>query len=487
MQITAVYDSSVNSAPAGFKSAVAAAINYFDSVITNNITVIINFGWGEINGQSIPSVDVGRSSTFGNFYNYSQVVGALNSHATSAADFSSVATLPAKDPSGGGRYWVADAEAIAIGLSTATSATGSVGLSSAYAYTFDPSNRAEAGAHDAIGSLEHEISEVLGRLGWLGSYYSSSSTNTYSIIDLFRYSPSGTLDTSANAYFSVDGGKTLLTQFNDPTKGGDVADWVPSLQGDSFGDNYSGTASLVTQTDLTLLDVLGYHIASSTGPSISTIDQVTASYLAIYRTPISAALASSTAAAIDSGTITLAATINNYIASNVEFTSPAIAILTYVEGVTPSSAKIDYLATQYDPTQLASYIKLGSSVPNLGPFEALGSAVGLGADSNFLAIAGPSITDTAFINTNYLKIFGVAPSTTLTAGFQAQINYFENLYAGAGETPAQAALEARGAILGQMFGYAFTTSTGSHIPSEVAVYETGLAHGTASYSTPLNL
>ena len=180
-------------------------------MITNNITVTINFGWGEINGQSIPSVDVGRSSTFGNFYNYSQIVGALNSHATSAADVSSVATLPTNDPSGGGRYWVANAEAIALGLSTATSATGFVGLSSAYTYTFDSLNRAVAGAHDAIGSLEHEISEVLGRLGWLGSYYSPSSTNTYGIIDLFRYSPSGTLGHLIKCVFLCRWGQKLFS------------------------------------------------------------------------------------------------------------------------------------------------------------------------------------------------------------------------------------------------------------------------------------
>ena len=218
------------------------------------------------------------------------------------------------------------------------------------------------------------------------------------------------------------GAKTLLTQFNDPTKGGDVADWVTSLQGDSFGDNYSGTASLVTQTDLTLLDVLGYNIVSSTGSS--TINQVTASYLAIYRTPISAALASSTAASIDAGTTTLTATVANYIAANVETTSPAIALLTYVDGVTPSSSKITTLATTFDPQQLASYTAVGSSNPNLGPYEALGKAIA-DTDINFAGIAGASITDSAFINTNYQHVFGVAPSSAQTAHFQSQLTYFE--------------------------------------------------------------
>ena len=74
------------------------------------------------------------------------------------------------------------------------------------------------------------------------------------------------------------------------------------------------------------------------------------------------------------------------------------------------------------------------------------------------------------------------------ANFQGQINFFTPLYIGAGETPAQAALDARGAVLGQMIGYSFLSppsgSTPS-LPTQVAAFETALANGTGVYGTPL--
>ena len=220
---------------------------------------------------------------------------------------------------------------------------------------------------------------------------------------------------------------------------------------------------------------------------MATVDQVTAAYLAIYRMPISSALATSTAAAIDGGTTSLSATINNYIAANVEFTSSAIAALAYVDGVTPSSAKITQLATTFETAQLASYTAMGVANPNLGPFEGVGKAIAA-TDPNFVAIGGPSITDSTFITTNYTKIFGIAPSAGAMANFQSQINYFTPLYVGAGETPAQAALDARGAVLGQMIGYAYLSPpSGSTpaLPAQVAAFETALANGKGVYGTPL--
>lgn len=53
MQINFIYDSSVASAPAGFKAALADAASYLDSLITNNITVNIEVGWGEDDGAAI--------------------------------------------------------------------------------------------------------------------------------------------------------------------------------------------------------------------------------------------------------------------------------------------------------------------------------------------------------------------------------------------------------------------------------------------------
>ena len=125
---------------------------------------------------------------------------------------------------------------------------------------------------------------------------------------------------------------------------------------------------------------------------MATSDQVTAAYLAIYRTAISPALATSTASAIDGGTTSLSATINNYISANVEFTSSAIAALSYVDGITPSSAKITQLATTFETAQLASYTAMGVANPNLGPFEGVGKAIAA-TDPNLQRLVGrPSLT-----------------------------------------------------------------------------------------------
>ena len=53
MDIVAEYDSSVAGAPAGYKIAVQAAIDYLDQVITNPVTVTIMFSYGEIDGQTM--------------------------------------------------------------------------------------------------------------------------------------------------------------------------------------------------------------------------------------------------------------------------------------------------------------------------------------------------------------------------------------------------------------------------------------------------
>ena len=44
--INAVYDNSVTSAPSGFKTAVAAAVSYLESIFTNRVTVTITVGYG---------------------------------------------------------------------------------------------------------------------------------------------------------------------------------------------------------------------------------------------------------------------------------------------------------------------------------------------------------------------------------------------------------------------------------------------------------
>ena len=132
------------------------------------ITVNIDVGWGEVAGQSLGGA-LGASETNLGVFSYSQVKAALAADATSADDATAVASLPGSDPTGGGSFLLATAEAKALGLGTGAAVDGYVGFSSSVNYTFDPNNRAVSGAYDFIGVAEHEISEVMGRIALLGT------------------------------------------------------------------------------------------------------------------------------------------------------------------------------------------------------------------------------------------------------------------------------------------------------------------------------
>ena len=83
--------------------------------------------------------------------------------------------LPAYDPSGStsdpfGPYavWFAtDSELTALGFNLGNPVDGTVELNSNLSeFTFSPTDRAVSGEYDAIGALEHEISEVMGRVAY---------------------------------------------------------------------------------------------------------------------------------------------------------------------------------------------------------------------------------------------------------------------------------------------------------------------------------
>ncbi len=273
MHINIVYDSSTKTAPAGFFTAVQAAVNFWDATITNPITLTMQFGYGEVQGQKIGGNALAENIEEGYYFNYSDVVAGLTSTAFSAADHTSVASLPATDPTNGGQFFVTAAEADVLGLAPNPNFTvGYVGISSSFPFTYDPNNRAVSGDFDAIGALEHEISEVLGRIGTIGTFQFSGA-NVFDPIDLFRYSAPGVRDlTPGPGSFSIDG-QNLLQPFNDPNNGGDVADWLPSIQGDSFGDGYPGVEGVVTPVDLEVMDVLGYDIAGTTQGSLTGLER----------------------------------------------------------------------------------------------------------------------------------------------------------------------------------------------------------------------
>jgi Ca2+-binding RTX toxin-like protein len=269
------YDSSTAAAPAGFFTAMNQVVAFFQNNFSTPVTVNIQVGWGEVFGQpltsepitpSSPSVftsagALGESLTFLQSTTYSALTTALSTHATSAADISSVASLPATDPTGG-TYWLSQAEAKALGFATGAGIDGATGFNSqAGIFDFDESDGITPGKYDFFAVAVHEISEILGRQLLVGQTL-GNQPNSYEPLDLFHFSASGVRDFSGTTagYFSVNNGATNLESFN-TNAAGDFGDWAASAGNDSFlAFSSSGVINLISGADMSAIDVLGWTV-----------------------------------------------------------------------------------------------------------------------------------------------------------------------------------------------------------------------------------
>jgi hypothetical protein len=267
-KIDIVWDSSVSSAPAGFTTAVTAAVQYLESLISNPVTINIDVGYGEIAGSALGGDALGESEYYLTSVSYSQLVAALKADATSATDASMLASLPASSPVSG-TYWITTAQAKALGLASATgSATdGFVGFSSTLPFTYNDAAGVAAGTYDLNGVVLHELTETMGRMLLTGSTI-GSTPNSYSLLDLAHYSAAGTRDFAASVagYLSVDGGATNLANFN-TVSGGDAGDWAASAGNDSFDAfSNSGVINGISSADQAALDAIGWNLAGAPPP-----------------------------------------------------------------------------------------------------------------------------------------------------------------------------------------------------------------------------
>ena len=264
--IDLVYDASVNSAPAAFKSVINSVVQFYESYFVDPITITIDVGYGEVAGLWLGGSTLGASETYLDSFTYAQLRNALIADATSGTDFSAIASLPATNPLGSGTYSVPQAEAKALGLITgSTGIDGYIGFSSTLPIDYDASNGVSVGAYNFYGVVAHEMSEVMGRLLLTGSGYAP--------LDLFHYSATGVRDRNGTTpgYFSVNGGVTDLANFN-TNPNGDFGDWASGGSSDAFNAFASpGVVNPVSAVDLAVLDALGYTVAPTTsaGPSVA--------------------------------------------------------------------------------------------------------------------------------------------------------------------------------------------------------------------------
>ena len=262
--IDVVYDSSVANAPAGFTAAVAAVVSYYESVFTDPVTITIDVGYGEIDGQSLGSNALGESETYLTSVSYAQLQSALVKNADSIGDTAAAASLPAASPVSG-QYWLSTAEAKALGIAGASSSIdGYVGFSSAVSFAYNDSAGVGASQYDFFGVVAHEISEVMGRQMMDGESFNGGAS--YEPLDLFHYSAAGVRDFSGTTagYASANGGQTSLDSFN-TNPSGDFGDWAASAGNDSYDAfSYPGVVNAVSASDLALMNLLGWDPAGVT-------------------------------------------------------------------------------------------------------------------------------------------------------------------------------------------------------------------------------
>ena len=110
---------------------------------------------------------------------------------------------------------------------------------------------AGSGSYNPNRVIQHEVDEVLGIGGagsWLNVTYAgkSNANSDFGPMDLFRYSalktPSYSTSSTATSYFSIDGGKTNIVNFNQnptqPNNMGDYGDWASSTGTYTSTNNY---------------------------------------------------------------------------------------------------------------------------------------------------------------------------------------------------------------------------------------------------------
>jgi hypothetical protein len=239
-------------------NCIVAAESELSSLFSNAVT--INEDFTQVNEGN--NGDALSNSFWIQDFSYSQLKNALP-----GSD-----VLPATDPSGGGTWFVPVAYGRMLGLTgTTETADDTTTLNSYYGWSY---------GQDVINGVMHELSEgSMGRVGSLGGSSGVGGGN-WSTMDLFRYNSSGVADYSNGrdgdtTYFSSNGGSTL-SDANNPSKGaptlsynnqynsdgtfnngGDTADWV---QQSVFGSTGTGETLSLTQTELSLLQALGWTL-----------------------------------------------------------------------------------------------------------------------------------------------------------------------------------------------------------------------------------
>jgi len=293
--ITPTFDSSITGDPnaAVIEGTINSAISVYESLYTNPINVQIYFT--EMNGGLGQSEKVLYDLGYSNFragLAANQAISHQSDQLTALNNLPNTTNNPVNNTPdlaaptalikalGFGGLLPPNAGLNAMGNGPGPY-DGIIGLNTGI--TFPP--HGQSGNYSLLAVTEHEINEVLGS----GSSLNQSFQALPSAEDLYRYASAGvrsyTTNSSAKAFFSYDGGNTLLAQFDNQNDGGDWSDWQsnplppgvsPQVQ-DAFGT--PGATPTEGPNEIAMLDVIGYTQQQQAVPEPSSIALATMSVL----------------------------------------------------------------------------------------------------------------------------------------------------------------------------------------------------------------
>lgn len=276
LTIDPTFDPSIASV-SGAEAAIDAAITAVETNISspNDITADIYFNnMSSGLGESLTGF---YSQSYYNYYNAFAAVATQPNQLTALASLGTAPGPSTGNPVNGTNMLITSAEGRNLGFSTPGVVTVGTGIydseiSLNTSITSPPNGL--PGFYGLQAVANHEIDEALG-IGGTGSTIGGTGFFATGVgdLDLYRYTAPGvrsfstTQTTSPYSYFSIDGGNTVLSYFNQ-TSGADYGDWLsnpippgfsPQVQ-DAFGEPSTNPAS--GPNELTAFNAIGYDLSA---------------------------------------------------------------------------------------------------------------------------------------------------------------------------------------------------------------------------------
>jgi len=295
------FDSTVTSSTSStaYQNAVMAVETFLSDQLTTiggDVTLKINWRFDTVDANGNP---FGPNTLANNIFGsnlvevtYADIRNALLAHVDSndsdpGDDAALTGALPVADPAVNSNpgtntthWWVTRGQEKLLGINGVAGDAGdaasdpdtSVTLNSAFPFDFDRSDGITAGLTDAFGVIAHELTEVaMGRFMFGGGPFFDSSgnptaTNNYSLMDLLHF-VSAANGAPGRAIF--ESGTNNVISFSgtqgDPNfnlaldNSGDIADPnTGASPRNAFADSASGVVNAITQTDLRIMDAIGW-------------------------------------------------------------------------------------------------------------------------------------------------------------------------------------------------------------------------------------